>query len=65
MHDCASILGSNAKGTSCCHDISHSASLHQHSFIFLHLFHMSLYFIRSSPVGMHNVLTCCAGAVQY
>ena len=32
MHDCASILDSIAKGTSCFHYFSHGASLHRHSF---------------------------------
>ena len=32
MHDCASILNSIAKGTSCFHYFSHGASLHRHSF---------------------------------
>ena len=31
-HDCASILDSIAKGTSCFHYFSHGASLHRHSF---------------------------------
>ena len=31
-HDCASILDSIAKGTSCFHYFSHGASLHPHSF---------------------------------
>ena len=31
-HDCASILDSIAKGTSCFHYFSHGASLHCHSF---------------------------------
>ena len=33
-HDCASILDSNAKGTSCFHYCLHGPSLHRHSFIF-------------------------------
>ena len=32
-HDCASILDTIAKGTSCFHYILHGASLHPHSFI--------------------------------
>ena len=32
MHDCASILDSIAKGTSCVHYLSHGASSHRHSF---------------------------------
>ena len=31
-HDCASILDSIAKGTSCFHYFSHGTSLHRHSF---------------------------------
>ena len=31
-HDCASILDSSAKGTSCFYYFSHGASLHPHSF---------------------------------
>ena len=31
-HDCASILDSIAKGTSCFHYFSHGTSLHHHSF---------------------------------
>ena len=31
-HDCASILDSIAKGTSCSHYFLHGASLHPHSF---------------------------------
>ena len=43
MHDCASILDSIAKGTSCFHYFSHGASLHRHSFSkMLHLFHTFL-----------------------
>ena len=48
MHDCASILDSIAKGTSCFHYFSHGASLHPHSFsrmiftlVLLHV-HMSI-----------------------
>ena len=33
-HECASILDSIAKGTSCFHYFLHGASLHPHSFIF-------------------------------
>ena len=33
-HDCASILDSIAKKTSCSYNFSHGASLHPHSFIF-------------------------------
>ena len=33
-HDCASIIDSIAKKTSCSHCFSHDASLHHHSFIF-------------------------------
>ena len=32
MHDCASILDSIAKRTSCSHCFSHGTSLHQHLF---------------------------------
>ena len=39
-HDCASILDSIAKGTSCFHYVLHGASLHRHSFsgMILHLY---------------------------
>ena len=35
MHNCASILGSKSKETSCFYDFSHSASLHHYSFSWL------------------------------
>ena len=40
MHDCASILDSIAKGTSCFRYFSHGASLHCHSFIFTLVSHI-------------------------
>ena len=39
-HDCASILDSIAKKTSCFHYFSHGASLHQYSFIFTLVSHI-------------------------
>ena len=52
-HDCASILDSIAKGTSCFHYFLHGASLHPHSFI-LHLLHIIFCFARSCAHAQVN-----------
>ena len=51
-HDCASILDSIAKGTSCFHYFSHGASLHRHSFsrmIFTLVYNYTIMHVQSQP----------------
>ena len=60
MHDCASILDSSAKGTSCFYYFSHGASLHPHSFSRMIFSLVSPIFIasRRNAVAHMHTLAC-------
>ena len=62
MHDCASILDSIAKKTSCFHHFSHGASLHHCSFsrmIFTRIFVKLAPVARMrKPTALRLVITC-------